>query len=220
MKDKFKAFFQKNQNYYTPDNTTLTPEKELKKLRKENQTLKKEFFEQTLQNIKSRRSVRSFSSTPLDEKTLYDCIDAAINSPAAGNLQNFNVILVKNNQTKNDIGNMALNQCWISDAPVVAIVVRDDKRINEMYPQHGERYSLQNTAAFITTLLNLIHSSGYASCWVEACEEEVLKERLNIPKPKFIDAILPIGYPMEIPQGEKLPYEDIINFENFGNKKK
>lgn len=229
MKEKFKAFFKREEPYYSfHENTSskkhdvieLTPEKELKFLRKENEKLHKEFFEQTLECSKSRRSVRSFSDAGIDFKTIYDIICAALNAPAAGNIQNYKIILVRDNSLKKEIGKIALNQSWMADAPIIAVITRDDVMINQMYPQHGERYSLQNTAAFIVTFLNLIHAAGYASCWVEACEEEVMKELLSIPGTHAIDAILPIGFPMDIPKVEKTSYEDSIFFEKFGNNQK
>lgn len=229
MKEKFKAFFSREEPYYSYDEKNgskksdvihLTPEKELKMLRKENDKLHKDFLTQTLESVKSRRSVRSFSDAKIDFKTIYDIISASLNAPAAGNIQNYNIILVRDDALKKEVGKIALNQSWMAEAPIIAVVVRDDVMINQMYPQHGGRYSLQNTAAFITTFLNLIHSAGYASCWVEACEEEVMKELLSIPSTHAIDAILPLGFPMDIPKVQKTSYEDSIFFEKYGNNQK
>ena len=224
MRDKIKDAISKTKEYYVPskkyDSEELPPEKEVKKLRKENEKLQKEFFEQVRDKFSTRRSVRSYSQRPVDDKTIFDCLDAALNSPAAGNIQDFRVILVKDDEAKKKIAQLALDQCWIADAPVVAVVVRDDKQMNMVYPQFGERYSLQNVSAFITAFIYMIHFAGYSTCWVEACEEGVLKEYLEIPSTKEIDAIIPIGYPMEIPKVEKVTLHDICYFEKHGKKKR
>ena len=220
VKQLKKMFFSKDSKNKDFSHKDITPEKELKHLRKENEQLKKESFQQMLKSVLTRRSVRSYSTHSIDEKTLYDIIEASLNAPASGNIQNYKITLVKDEEKRKEIGRIALNQSWMAEAPVIAVVSRDDNLINQMYPQHGERYSLQNTSAFITTFLTLIHSSGYASCWVEACEEEVLKEYLGIPMDQYIDAILPIGFPMDIPHVEKNSYDNMIFFEKYGNKKK
>lgn len=220
MKDKVLKFFSKNPEYYSPEEEQLSPEKELKLLRKENKELKEDFWQKTLQKFKTRRSIRKYSKKQIDEKAIYDLLEAALNSPAAGNIQNYDVIVVKDEKKRQEIGKIALNQCWLSDAPVLLVVVRDDHRVCEMYPHDGNCYSIQNTAAFIENVLLLAHTYGLGACWVEALENEVLKSYLGIPSEKEVDAIIPLGYPLENPSVDKEPMMRKVFFEQFGNMKK
>jgi nitroreductase len=230
MINKFSNFFSKKNDseiddYYSPDDlnepqTILPTEKELKQLRKENILLKKSFFEQSLESFKTRRSVRKFSNKEIDDKIVLDIIEGSLNAPAAGNIQNYKIIVVKDHKRKCEVGKISLNQCWMSEAPVLLVVVRDDSKVVRMYPQDGTRYSMQNSASFIENLLMLTHASGLASCWVEACENDVLKEYLGVPSPLSIDAILPIGYSLENPKVQKESCLDMVYFENFRNRDK
>lgn len=228
MKDKIMEFFSRKEgiskdSYYEPDSSdeiiAVSSNKELVMLRKENTLLKKEFENQVLEKFKTRRSIRKFSSKVIDEKIIYDILDGSLNAPCAGNLQNSFIIVVNNKEKIKTISQIALQQAWICDAPTVLIVVRDSGYVEQMYPHDGSRYAIQNTAAVIENILMLSHSYGLGACWVEACENEVLKEFLDIPSNREVDAIIPIGFPLESPHVTKDPILTHVFFETHGNKK-
>lgn len=229
MKDKIMGFFNKKEvsqdSYYEPDTSnevvplTSGSNKECSSLRKENALLKKEFEIQMLEKFKTRRSIRKFSNKRIDEKIIFDIIDASLNAPSAGNLQNSFIIVVNDKQRINKISQIALQQAWICDAPTVLVVVRDNSFVEQMYPHDGSRYSIQNTAAVIENILMLAHCYGLGACWVEACENEVLQEYLDIPTGREVDAIIPIGYPLENPHVTKDPISAHVFFEKHGSKK-
>ncbi len=227
MLDKFKSLLGKKdeeiEDYYSPEDLhseirELPTQKELKELRKENIRLKKHFFETSCETLKLRRSIRKFSNKEIDEKVLFDIIESSMNAPAAGNIQNYKIILVKDQKRKDEIGKIALNQCWLSQAPVLLIIVRDDTPISRMYPHDANRYSLQNTASYIENVLVLTNAAGLGACWVEACENDVLKDFLDVPGSSEIDAIIPIGYPLEKPIISKENPQDLIRFETYSSK--
>jgi nitroreductase len=229
MKKKFEELFsrlKKKENYYyftdeeftDEDIVNLKPEKELKLLRKENKALKQSFFQQSVLACKTRRSIRKFSHRPFDFEELFTIIDAAMNAPCAGNLQNYRVIYCTKKKDREMIAKMSLDQMWIADAPVVLVIVRDSQVVRTMYPQDGEKFAIQNVAAFIQNIIQLVHVKGLATCWVGACEEEPLKEYLSIPDNFDIDAILPIGYPMETAKCSKLEVSDLFYYDKFKNR--
>lgn len=231
MKDKIMNFFNKKnndiveENYYEPENNnevkplTSNSNKEISSIRKENALLKKEFEIQMLEKFKTRRSIRKFSPKKLDEKVVYDILDASLNAPCAGELQNSFIIVVNDKEKIKKIANMALQQMWIQDAPTVLVVVRDTSFVEQMFPHDGDRYAIQNTAAVIENILMLSHCYGLGACWVEACENEVLEEYLNIPSNREIDAIIPIGFPLENPHVIKGKISANVFFEKHGGKK-
>lgn len=221
----FKKNFLSKNNYYEPEDVTeikpltTNSNKECSKLKKENAILKAEFEKQMLEKFKSRRSIRKFSPKKLDEKVVFDIIEGGLNAPCAGNLQNSFIIVVNDKEKINTISQIALQQAWISDAPTLLIVVRDNSFVEKMYPHDGSRYSIQNTAAVIENILMMAHCYGLGACWVEACENEVLCEYLSIPTGREVDAIIPIGYPLENPHIVKDPISSHVYFEKHGNKK-
>ena len=89
-----------------------------------------------------------------------------------------------------------------------------------MYPLDGEKYSIQNVASFITNILTFATFAGLGSCWVAAYENDVLKEFLNIPSSKKVDAIIPLGYSLEKPTLDKSPITRKMFYEEHGNYEK
>lgn len=225
MKEKFKNLFSKKESYYEPDNNNfknekLSPEQELKKLRKENENLKKDMVASSIELFKTRRSIRKFSDRPVDWNILYDIAEGAMNAPCAGNVQNYKIILVEDKNMKSELGKLAFQQYWLSDAPAVMVVTRDNYHLCELYPNEGKTYAIQNTAAMIENILMIAHFYGLGACWVEAYDNEVLKEHLGIPGELTVDAIIPIGYPLENPSVTKDPMMQHMFFEKYGNKKR
>ena len=78
----------------------------------------------------------------------------------------------------------------------------------------------KNAAAVIQNILMLTHFHDFGACWVESCESKVLNNILDVPHMQVVDAIIPIGFPMENPEVIKLPTHDRIYFEKFGNRKR
>ena len=214
MKERVKRFFAKDSNYYEPNDVEVSDNKtkSSKDVDKKRRTI--------IDAFKTRRSIRKFSDRPVEWKCIYEIIDAAINSPCAGNIQNFNVIVIEDKEKIQEIARIQSQQYWIADAPIVLAVVRDKKKLMELYPQRGELYGIQNVSALIENILMLAHFYDYGACWVEACDNEVISELLGVPQGSVVDAIIPIGYPLESPEVMKAPCTEKIFFERYGERKR
>lgn len=169
--------------------------------------------------FKSRRSIRKYLDEPVPWETIYNIVESSCNAPCAGNVQNYKIIIIKDHKAKEEIGKIQTQQYWISEASYLIAVVRDNEKLKTLYPQKGETYAIQNCAAVIENILMLAHLEGLGACWVEACDNEVLKEYLGVSGDKVVDAIIPISYPNENPSVPKTPMSEIIRFEKFGNRK-
>ncbi len=150
--------------------------------------------------IKNRRSIRHFSSRDVENYKVDKILEAAKWAPSAGNLQARDFILVKDSKTRDKIARAALNQGFISEAPVVFVVCANRRRSGERYGFRGESlYCIQDASASVQNMLLMIHSLELGSCWVGAFDEEEIREILDIPTGVSPIAIIPIGYPAEIP---------------------
>jgi len=197
-------------------------EDKCKELEKENEKLKVSFREQCIESFKTRRSIRKFNKDQKpDFKLIYDIIEAGLNAPIAGNLQNYKVIVIENDGQKNEIAKYAFQQYWIADAPYLLVIVRDNMKVESMYPDKGELFSVQNVAALIENIVMAIHMSDLASCWVAVDDNDAIKTILKVPSTHFIDAVIPIGYPMEVcsVQGRSNTM-CLVDFEKYGKKEK
>lgn len=150
--------------------------------------------------IQSRRSVRAFGSRDIEKQKIDMLLEAAKWAPSAGNMQARDFILVREKNIKEKIAAAALNQDFISEAPLVVVACANKKKSSMRYGPRGESlYSIQDATIAVQNMLLMAHSIGLGSCWVGAFNEEQVKEILKIPEGIKPIAIVPIGYPAEKP---------------------
>jgi len=167
-----------------------------------------------------RHSVREFLSKKVKWADILEAIDASTNSPAAGNIFNLKFIIIKRQETKNEIAKHA-QQLWLSSAPYLILACSDETKLERVYDSRGLRYSKQQTGAAIQNFLLKITDLGLSSCWVGAYSDELIKQILKIPEYIQLEAILPVGYEKgKGKQKTKAKLENIINWEKWGQKKK
>ena len=148
-----------------------------------------------LEAIKTRRSVRNFTSQPVSDREIETLLDAATRAPSAGNIQPWEFIVVRDSEIKHGLSQAALDQKFIEQAPVVIVVCADPRKSAPRYGSRGiNLYCLQDTAAATQNILLAAHAIGLGTCWVGAFKEELAKKVLQIPEPVRPVAIIPVGH--------------------------
>ena len=71
--------------------------------------------------IRTRRSVRSFDSRPIEPEKLDRVLELATKAPSAGNKQPWRFIVVQDEAHRKEIARLALDQMWIAQAPAVIV---------------------------------------------------------------------------------------------------
>lgn len=149
--------------------------------------------------IKSRRSIRAFKQDAVSDEILNKLLESAIYAPSEGNLQPWKFYVVRNRELRIKLAKAALEQYFISEAPV-AIVVCADLKATSPYGARGiNLYCIQSTAAAIQNILLTAHSLGLGTCWVGAFDEEEVSKILKLPSYLRPVAVIPVGYPAENP---------------------
>ena len=148
------------------------------------------------QAMEARQSVRAFDrqrDVPPDAVTRL--LSAATRAPSAGNCQPWHFLVVRDQETKKTLARAALNQWFLSDAPVVIVVCADLASHSLSYGQRGvELYSIQDTAAAIENMLLAATALGLGTCWVGAFREEEAARALQLVKDLRPMALIPVGY--------------------------
>jgi nitroreductase len=147
--------------------------------------------------LEARHSVRAFDKErDVPSEAVTTLIRAAVRAPSAGNCQPWHFYVVRDEATKRALAQAALNQWFLSEAPVVIVVCADPERSAARYGDRGRYlYSLQDTAAATQSLLLAAVASGLGACWVGAFDEEAASRALDLPPHLRPVAIVPIGYP-------------------------
>jgi nitroreductase len=167
--------------------------------------------------IKNRRSIRTFKDTGIPNKTVDELIEAAQWAPSAGNIQPWEFIIIRKQETKHKLAEAALNQTFIEEAPVVIVACANENRSAQRYGQRGATlYCLQDTAAAIQNINLAAHALRLGTCWIGAFNEDEARQILNIPEGIRPIAIVPVGVPNESPQPrKKRPTDEIVHKERF-----
>ena len=169
--------------------------------------------------IKNRRSIRRFRKQEIEKEKIEKILEAATYAPSSGNLQNWEFILVKDENSKKEIAKISLNQKFIEEADFLIIVCSNQEKIS-WYGERGKKlYAIQNCAAAIQNMLLAAHSLGIGSCWVGAFDDLALIKFLNLPNHILPQAILAFGYPAEKPKmPERIDWKKITFKEKYGRK--
>ena len=147
-----------------------------------------------LNQISSRRSIRRFSSEPIDEGHINDIVKAGFSAPSAGNRQPWRVIIVSDQDVKNQLSNAAGGQTFIAKAPVIFVVCGVPEESAQRYKERGKTlYVLQDTAALTLNILHAAHMLGFGACWIGAFNEEEVSKILRIPSNMRPVSMIPVG---------------------------
>ena len=176
-------------------------------------------YDDFLELVKKRRSLRRFKPDPVPKEIVEKVLEAARHSPSAGNSQPWEFVVVQDPETKRSI-TQSINsgykkirkadttmywavavQPHLATAPVL-IVVCGDRRLQETYPAHlpGEILLHQSLAISIYTLQLAAASFGLATAWATMqteLRETQIRKILGIPDVYTVDHIVPLGYPDE-----------------------
>lgn len=164
-----------------------------------------------------RCSIRAYSPTDIPDEILMRILEAANSAPSAGNLQAYEIVVVKDATRKKQLAHAAYGQTFIAQAPVVLVFVQNPKRSATRYGQRGiELYSLQDATIACTHAHLAATALGLGSCWIGAFNDDAVARAINAPKDMRPVAILPIGYPAEQPwKTPRRSLDDIVHWETL-----
>jgi len=167
--------------------------------------------------IRGRRSIRSYRPDRVPEQDLRKILEAAVCAPSAGNLQSWEFVVVRENETKVALAEAAYGQDFIVEAPIVIVVCANMARSARRYRDRGASlYSIQDTAAAIQNMLLESYALGYGSCWIGAFDETKAARIVHAPSEVRPVAIIPIGPPAESPDPpSRIDLEKVLHLEKF-----
>jgi nitroreductase len=132
-------------------------------------------------------------------------------APSAGNLQAYQVWLVRDRAVKGELVRAALEQEFIAQAPVVLVFCAAPARAAK-YGTRGETlYALQDATIAAAYAQLAAAALGLGTCWVGAFNEELVAKAVPLPPDQRAVALLPIGYPAEnTRRTSRRPLEELV----------
>ena len=161
--------------------------------------------------ILNRRSIRKYKKEKIDDELIDKIIEAGVWAPSAGNLQSWEVIIVKDPKIKDQLAVACYIREFIAEAPVVLVMCAHKQKSSTTYDERGqELYCIQDAACAAQNMLLMIHNLGLGACWNGAFDEDSVSSWLKIPDGVRPVAIITVGYPDEKPIAP--PREEIEDF--------
>ena len=143
--------------------------------------------------IKTRRSIRKFTSKAIEDEQLNQIIEAGTWAPSGLNNQPWKIAIIKDHFIKTSLAPLTRYSPIIEGAPVLIAVFLD---ISLSYDRTKD---IQATGAFIQNMLLAIHALGLGGVWLG----EILKSKdkvskiLNAPENLELMAVIALGHPAE-----------------------
>lgn len=165
-----------------------------------------------LSAIQGRRSIRKYSSKPVEDEKLLKILEAARLSPSAKNRQEWKFIVVKNSQIREKLTE-AIGQPFVGEAPIILVCCGTDP--NSIMKCGQPRYTVDLSIATAYMILEA-YEQGLGTCWLGSFDENMVKEVLSIPEEVRVVAITPLGYPDEsLAQRPRKDLEEIISYDKY-----
>jgi nitroreductase len=176
----------------------------------------------------SRRTIRKYSSEPVNDQILTEILEEGCRSSTTGNMQIYSIIITRDDEKKKMLAPLHFNQKMITEAPVVLTFCADFNRFNKWCSLRKAEPGYDNFLSFMTAALDAIiatqtvcvsaESRGLGICYIGTTIYMAHKiiEVLNLPKGVVPVTTLTLGWPAEKPeQVDRLPLEAIVHQETY-----
>jgi nitroreductase len=151
--------------------------------------------------LRRRHSVRLYRDREVEEDKLERILQAANSAPSAGNLQAYEIVVVRSRKRRMALAEAALRQEFIAQAPVVLVFLINPSRTRWRYGLRGVHlYCIQDATIAAGYAQLAATAMGLGSVWVGAFDSSKVSEIIEADDEMTPVAILPIGYPKGKPE--------------------
>jgi nitroreductase len=175
-----------------------------------------------------RRTIRKYSSEPVDDKLLNELLLMGCRASTTGNMQVYSIIITRDEVKKNELAPLHFNQKMITEAPVVLTFCADFNRFNKWCLLKKAKPGYDNFLSFMTAAIDALlvaqtvciaaESKGLGICYLGTTTYNAHKivDLLRLPKGVVPVATVTVGWPAETPeQVDRLPLEAVIHKETY-----
>ena len=183
------------------------------------------------ETILSRGSIRKFSKKNISEELLSLLLMAAQSAPSKSNLQQYSILIIKNDIIKNKIGNIIGKTKWALEAPLFFLFLADIRRNIKITNDRGYSHKNNNLDTFMNSVIDAAlsmqsmitasESIGLGVCPISMIRNIIdeVKNICELPKGVFPIAGLAMGWPTEKPRvSYRLPQEIVIHHDIYDDK--
>lgn len=188
---------------------------------------------EVLEAIKTRRSIRRYKSTPVDDRAIETVLEAARWAPSWANSQCWRFVVVKDSKIKDKLAEALIG---ISDrpnrateafrqAPVVIVACAELGRSGYSVREPGKLVTdkgdwfMFDVALAMQNLVLAAHSLGLGTVFIGAFDAKKVAKILRVPEGFCVVSMTPLGYPDEEPPVRpRKELSEIVFHDNYGSR--
>lgn len=148
---------------------------------------------------RARRNVQRFQPAPVPEEVVRALFQMVRLAPSVENMQPWKFVLVTDEEVKAKVAAAASNQKWIAEAPIVVVALALLDHSDGLVGGYMSSYAVDVAFAIDHLLLAAVHQ-GLGACYVNAFDDERLRELVGAPPDARVVGVIPLGYPAEVPE--------------------
>jgi nitroreductase len=150
---------------------------------------------ETIQAIKTRRSIRRFTSQKISEEVIHKILEAGMFAPSARNTQSWHFIVISDKNILNKLPRLHPNAEMMYEAQL-AILVCGDLHMENMIEYNGV-----NCSAATQNIILAAHDLGIGSVWLGVYPRKERMEPMvrlfELPEHIVPMTLIALGYPNE-----------------------
>lgn len=169
---------------------------------------------ETLDAIRTRRSVRRYLPDPVDESTLRSLLEAAMLAPSAANEQPWQFVVIDDRSMLDSIPSFSPYASAVRGAPLGILVCADTRSLAV------PGFWVQDCSAAVENLLLAAHALGLGAVWtgVYPLEDRVtgFVQHCRLPDGVVPVAFVVLGHPADHPPPEARFRPDRVHRNGWG----
>lgn len=174
------------------------------------------------------RSVRKYSSKPIESDLLNRLLEAGTRASTTGNMQVYSIVVTQDAERKEQLKKCHFNQPMVSEAPVLLTFCADINRFNAWCEARDAKPGYNNFLWFFNGAIDALltaqnvciaaEDAGLGICYLGTATymaDEII-ELLKLPKGVVPVTAITLGYPAEMPElTDRLPLEAVVHHEEY-----
>jgi len=181
-----------------------------------------------LEVIHNHRTIRSFTSDPIDQGVLNDILTAGTRASTTGNMQVYSIVLTRDAMLKEKLWEVHFRQNMVIQAPVILTFCADFNRFNNWCRLRQANPGYNNFLSFFTAAIDALlaaqncaleaESKGLGICYLGTTTYNADKiiDILDLPQAVVPVTTLVLGYPANDPGlTDRLPLEAVVHNERY-----
>jgi nitroreductase len=178
--------------------------------------------------LSERRTIRKYTSEPVDDKLLNDILSMGCRASTTGNMQVYSIVITRTHEIKKELAPLHFNQKMITEAPVVLTFCADFNRFNKWCLLRNAEPGYDNFLSFFTAAIDALivaqtvavaaEAKGLGICYLGTTTYMAHKiiETLKLPSGVVPVTTITMGWPADMPeQVDRLPLDAVVHNEVY-----